>query len=516
MALTATQINKLIAGWAQQGPSIAAQMQAILQILNQTSIDATPVLGPTLLLAQGYAQAQVNVLGFIMNDPTWSDWSIPFQSEIARQMNDWTDLSILFGNIATQQKLPLLENILQASPASRYYGIQSVVASLDIALESFLNVPTLAGITVATFWSTTAPGVDALARLLALDYVLSSDPTYYYGPTGTISSIINDAAQVLVEVVPLNPNVTNVLNALTNATVDGFSAQSVISLQTVAIKKGDEIEKLALTLLGNADLWTNLVDFNNLMWPYISDDPIDQLGRPESEDIYLGDDAAIGDTTITLANDYIPVYSDQRIALRCADNVQVVTVVDGSANPMIKIAAPINVAFPADTTEVGLYPPVYDTGVVLGTGGMLLVPSTLSANGSVVSTMFTDAQRFGTDILLDAQGNIHAVNGDLDTVVGKPNLLQALNNRFKVPRNSLTHLHTYGNGLQNYLGLKNTPYYGNLKVVDAIQTALQDPRVPQVQNATAQIIDDETLISFDVPLNNQQLLLPVQLDLPVD
>lgn len=531
---TATQLNSLFKLWSARGPALTGQINGLLQFISQSPYDVSSVAGPTLLIAQTFARAQSNILDFIMNDASFAGWSFDMQHQISLLEQDWQDLYVLLSSVAFDKQLPRFDTIYQASVGARYYGaqVQAEAQSIDIKLESFLNVPTMAGITVKTFWNASSLGLKTLSLLATLDWSQTGgipDPappappatpysgplTPYYGPMATTDDLIADALEMLTEVAPLQPDISMLLSMIANVSPNGFSTDSIVSIVARDVMQGADIESIAYQYLGDAEQWIPLAEFNKLMWPYISDDPIEQLGRPEVEGLTLGASLAVGTNQVFLANGNYPVYKDQRLLLQDGmGNFQIVTVVDASGFPALMVSPALTDTFIVSSTSVTLYPPVYDTGVVLGTGDKILIPSTLLVAAGVLDTVATDLERFGTDLQLTQDGELIAANGDFMVVTGQANLKQAITNRFEVPRGQLIHLPLYGTGLNRFIGLKGTPQYGVAAGVDAIQTVLQDPRTPKAITPQVQIVDDKMLIDFGVAVDNQRLLLPVQLDLP--
>ena len=518
MAYTTTQLNSLFKLWSVRGPALSGLTTGLLQFMSQSPYDVSAVVGPALLIAQSFASAQARVLDFIMNDSSFVGWSLDLQGQIAQLALNWQDLFVLLSNIAVNQSLPRLDTLYQATPASRYYGavVQSNAASIDIALESFLNVPTLAGITIATFWQASSLGLQTLARLDTLDWAISDgNLTLYYGSNATTDDLIADALDALNWVNPLQPDITLLLSMVSNVSPAGYSTDTVVSITAVPVPQGEDIESIAYQYLGDADEWVALAEFNGLGWPYISDDPIDQLGRPEVEGMVLAADLAAGAIELTLSNTNFPAYNDQRLLLQQGADYQIVTITDASAYPILKFAPALDEAFTAQATSINSYAPVYDSGVVLHTGSTILIPSTLAnAVSGVLTTASSDIQRFGIDLALTEDGSLIANEGDFALVKGDTNLLQAIGNRFDVKQGQLIHLPAYGTGIDRFIRLKNTSYYAIAAVTDAIQTVLQDPRTPQAVNPQASIEGDQLLLDFSVSASNQRLLLPVSLSLP--
>jgi len=515
-ALNPYIINRLLKLWSKQGSATSTLIGSILQLFAQAPVDMSAVLGPALLIAQAYCEAQRSALAFIMDDTSFATFSSDLQGQIANANTNWGVLAALAGNIAFSKQLPRLDVILQTSPAARYFGATGFITpgAVEVKLESFLSVPTASNITTSDFWQYTSAAIDVMSRLLAIDYVLSTDLTFYYGPNGTIQNIYEDIVTVLTEITPQTPNVTQMVSAIGNATPQNFSSAAVVSIRAIPVPQNTDIQTFALRYLGDASLWVQLASFNNMMYPYFSDDPIQKLGRPEASGFTLSADLAPAATTLTLNSTTFPFYNDQRILLQNSGNFQVVTIT-GVAGLTITFAELLLYNFPAADTAVSVFAPVYDTGVVYGTGDKILIPSTLITNTGVLDTPLTDVDRFGTDIRVGNMGQLLLQNGDIELVSGDDNLVQALQDRFKVPAGELTEDSSYGNNLRRYLGHENKPYYASLAAVDAVQTCLQDPRVVSAVNPTATITGDQLAIDVGIQTSTQRLLLPVTFNLSI-
>jgi phage baseplate assembly protein W len=93
--------------------------------------------------------------------------------------------------------------------------------------------------------------------------------------------------------------------------------------------------------------------------------------------------------------------------------------------------------------------------------------------------------------------------GDLDTVAGVDNLVQALLIRFNTPLGDLAALGhpDFGSRLHDLIGSGNTETTRNLVRLFTLETLRQEPRVDEVRSLVVQTIDgqpDRVLVSVDV------------------
>jgi len=93
--------------------------------------------------------------------------------------------------------------------------------------------------------------------------------------------------------------------------------------------------------------------------------------------------------------------------------------------------------------------------------------------------------------------------GDLDTVAGVDNLVQALLIRFNTPLGDLAALGhpDFGSRLHDLIGSGNTETTRNLVRLFTLETLRQEPRVGEVRSLVVQTIDgqpDRVLVSVDV------------------
>jgi hypothetical protein len=115
---------------------------------------------------------------------------------------------------------------------------------------------------------------------------------------------------------------------------------------------------------------------------------------------------------------------------------------------------------------------------------------------------------YGTDIMLDSQGNIIvSEGGDLAVISGMKNLLQALNIRLNTLAGSMIKQTAFG--LVNSVGLPGTAYALNYAVVNFKDTLIQDPRVASVSNVQANTQGDAIFMSANITPVSGDYTLPI-------
>ena len=547
MALTTSQLNQLISLWNVRGPQLAANATSVMQLSTQSPIDLSQSLGPILLLSQVYAQVQAIATDFIMADSDYPTLAIDMQEAIATEQVAWLQLRALLGSFAFQYRLPSLSAIESASAAASLYAPRLSVASIETQLEDILNVPVNSGISLQAFWSMSnqsAVTVD-LATIIAMDPVLSSSPSFYN--FNSTSDLLLVVLRILNRMSPLAPSVSALISAVSTTAATGFTEPPVAGVIYVSIPAGATIEGLAAMYMGDENLWTQLAQFNNLVYPFISDDPIAQLGPIITSDVTLADDAALGATSITLVGERA-VMPDQRIVLITGSTVQIVTVLPnalslsgrsgggdidvtpdidvvpdwdtggsgGSTSSAIPITPALTSTFPATSTQVGIYNASYDVGKVLGTGATLFVPSTSGATPTLTSNAIVAQEQFGADIQISPNGQLLFDNGDFAVVSGAPNLTQALTNRMLTKQGTLLMHPQYGTILMRLLGKANKQLLAMAAITDATQSALSDPRIAGTNAmASATVLGDVISIALNLTSNGTELFPPLPLQVPL-
>lgn len=141
----------------------------------------------------------------------------------------------------------------------------------------------------------------------------------------------------------------------------------------------------------------------------------------------------------------------------------------------------------------GLQPPyivnslaeVQSSAVILA-GQPLMVPASAPAPSGVSTT----EDPLGTDLIMTQGRLVASATGDFQTVSGKANLTQALNNRLGTPLNDLLFHPEYGNGAFDLIGQGNNPGDALLAQTFVDQSIRSDPRVASVSDVEVSITGD--------------------------
>lgn len=308
------------------------------------------------------------------------------------------------------------------------------------------------------------------------------------------------------------PDLTN-LTGLSNPYI-----KPINNVQVYRIKDGDTIQNVAQRIAGDTSTWMDIAFINNLRYPFISNDPT-LLNEQNTPTIVLTQRADPGDTTIFIngTNAFVTEGAVLFFQLQSPlsngtlKNISDVVTVDAvfvdqqvPANTRVRLKTPLFNTYLAGT-NVDILRTVNTTARVATTGDFILVPAGQDNNSLVQSDQLdvSKAQSIlGTDIFLDADGLVRAdTSGDLQTVVGIPNLNQALRHRLLTELNELDYHPTYGNVLLEYVGYLNAPVLSVLANHEIARTLLQDPRVKAVKSVTVSIIGDTLSVRAEVEID---------------
>jgi phage baseplate assembly protein W len=544
MSINTQQLTQLMTQWNARASQLISSSQILMQLEVRSPVDVSTALGPILLLDQAFAQAQVIAIDFVMADSDFPTLPIDMQSAVITELVLWQQLRSLLGAFAFGNRMPTIGTLESASPAAALYAPSLRIATIETRLEEILNVAVNSGIQISTFWaiSNHSQAVVDLSMILAMDPVLSLSLTNY--GFSNLSAMLTTAQRILSQMTPIAPDLPTIMNAISVNIATGYADLPVDNIIHVSVPGGATIEGLAAIYMGDESKWPQLAQFNNLVYPFISDDPIAQLGPPIGALSLVS--AVSGATSITVT---VPrsVYQDQRIVLQSGALSQIVTVASGAeiniapgssdvwtswdtissfdAGPLtaevkLQITPALTATFPPSSTTVTLYNAAYDTGIVLGTGSIIRIPVTASATRSPTLAPSAQVQaQFGADIQINNSqygGSFAFNNGDFNTVSGVNNLTQALSNRLTTRKGRLLLHPDYGTILSSLIGKGNAPLLATAAMTDAAQAALSDPRIAGTTvAASAKIQGDQVNIQLSLSSNGQEIFPPLPLSVPI-
>jgi phage baseplate assembly protein W len=304
------------------------------------------------------------------------------------------------------------------------------------------------------------------------------------------------------------------------------------------VAQGDTLEALAEKYLGDARQAQRLAQLNALRYPFISDDPEDQLGTPLFETrlalpfstglrLYLADADPVafaeggyvllrgtgGATGADLfdigvifgfgtpgpggAMVWSPAMSEDFDAATLASF--------GRGNLLYLTGQPRHVY--AAGARVVLYPDQSQARrVCVGTGGVIRIPIT-AQNANLLTLAVNQFQDlFGSDLALGPDGQLSLAGRDLATVAGEDNLNQALRVRLTTEPGELVLHPSYGNPLVGQVGRPSRGVQA-VAYAAAVRTLLADPRVARVQSVRIGADGDTVTVNAQVETADRAALI---------
>lgn len=289
----------------------------------------------------------------------------------------------------------------------------------------------------------------------------------------------------------------------------------------------DTIQSIATRYLYSADRWRDIVDFNNLDYPYLTDDPNFQTGIYASGLLTAVRNYTASALTIPAGTAFIvPVV--EGVPSRIYKSLSIVTIPAGTVSTSIPVQCTIagiwgNV--PSDTiTQIQTSDPVlqgafksitnpaaFSNGAILNVkilGDSILVPVDDSWNGDDTYENLDDFynRSFGEDLELGDDGDmVFDGYGSIGSVRGASNLAQAIRDRLTTPKLSLVYHPEYGSVLGQIVANGSTPYTIKWLSLAIIETLLADDRVASVTVISVTLSDSVMNIVVDVtPINRGQ------------
>jgi hypothetical protein len=216
------------------------------------------------------------------------------------------------------------------------------------------------------------------------------------------------------------------------------------SLVPYRLRQGDSLERLALKYLGSADRSWEIIDLNDLHYPFIvTDETVIEVLPPEY-----------------LASDYEPGEFQTEISFRQRT-----------------------------------FPPG-----VKATGDTIWLPSNALTVPSPIDQTELDAELFGRDLRLKDGFLVFGPNGEVDTVEGVDNIVQALTQRIFTLQGELVLHPDYGMEQLLAVGIEGTRANVIIAGLVSARTVQQDPRVVGVANLHGLFANTVNTASMDVKL----------------
>lgn len=138
-------------------------------------------------------------------------------------------------------------------------------------------------------------------------------------------------------------------------------------------------------------------------------------------------------------------------------------------------------------------------------GDTILVPAVTNAARAP-----TAASTFGVDIGL-VGGKLATLDGDLATLAGGDNLVQALSNRIKTLRGELVYHAEYGSSVSLALGLQAKPIIELMAGAWAVESLREEPRLSSIEAVQASASGDILRVAARVMAANDNTPTDVNL-----
>lgn len=279
-----------------------------------------------------------------------------------------------------------------------------------------------------------------------------------------------------------------------------------MKLATYVIGQGDTLEILAQKLLGDASQVDTLIQINQLRYPYISDNPIDQYARPKGN-VFLNH-------SYTNAT-HIQIVNTNNVNIQTGDtlffqegNVYAAGVVQKVSGSTITFADALRGTFDQAAIVTVFANQQNVISQVLRTGDTLLYPSDLNENPPY-------SLLFGSDWALDQDGFLKKENGDIAVVSGTDNLKQAVRLRLTTPYGALMLHNTYGNQLYSILGEAGFSYFKTLAKHYIEECASQDIRIQQATVSGFTQSDDSVIVTLELTPIGMQGTISQPITIPI-
>ena len=291
------------------------------------------------------------------------------------------------------------------------------------------------------------------------------------------------------------------------------------------VRTGDNLETIATMFYGRPDLWPTIAQANNLIPPYISENPRDRYGEPVAA-LLLATGIVAGsyytyfpdlkDGALIFQAGY-QFYVEERTVTGLSYNVRDIKEYD-AAGKRIEFHDAFDQAFPAGCRVLVFLPRLGLAMRVAGPGDALRIPGIEQPEGNlypgpenVLSPEEWD-QAVGTDLALDGNGLLHwdTALRDFATLCGGDNVEQFIAGHLVTRRGQLDHAPWFGSELEDVVGERNNPALAMMVQAYAREAIEQDPRVAAVENMRTTIAGDAIYVTLDVRIMRTGALYRVE------
>lgn len=336
--------------------------------------------------------------------------------------------------------------------------------------------------------------------------------------------------------IPLDPIVIDY-------SVQQATTTDMIKLKTASgyvVKRGDTPQRIAQSVYGDASRWKDIILYNNLEFPYITDD-INTVKEFKAIGVVTFHrlTGIAGDITIPLGHRvYVPKLTASWASQWATEQINFRTTESkllgiGATSVDVRIEATIsgdigNLAAElitgCDTILVGGISAIdrvtnnQPTGGgkiwrVVEPGDVIQIPKTeTDVTSIVVSDKSSYEELFGIDILVDDDGEFaKGSEGDIGRVFGTKNLVQALRNRIYTNIGYYPYYPEYGCGIDHFIGQKMTDYEVSWIKALIIKACVSDPRIKSLKDFLMEASGDSISVNFDAIPIDEQIGIPVNL-----
>jgi len=284
------------------------------------------------------------------------------------------------------------------------------------------------------------------------------------------------------------------------------------------IKRYDTIQKIAAKLNPPVD-WKNLVNINNLEYPYIVPPDFQREGYAQGTIGVKRKDGVAGNIFIPKNTTVIGVNNNTELTFHTQSDISVpdigsvvVTVNAAGYGRTYNLPAHTPLRFAEDSLNrlvVATNPEPFTGGFfyqVRKWGETIYVPLTQDGNTTPAIDLI---RAYGVDFGTEEKQVSLGSNSDLALVAGVSNLVQALNRVVTTQKGSYLPHPFYGSNLHHYIGEPLSEELFNILEVELKEALLQDVRVKSVDNVSVSVFKDQITIDCKV-ITRTDLVFPLQ------